>query len=1328
MSAIPRTRTWVANEVLHAADLIAHINSPIDALSGDSGSIQIRNVLSFPTYTASQLNALSDVQTGSVAYSTTTSGLVVYDGATWQSIGGGGTVTTAQIAAVVADWAEAGDSSLIPDTKLSSNIARSSDIPSNATIDQRADARAAARYTDDEKNKLAGIETGATADQTGTEIIDAIDGEIGSSWQTGGGSSSGGLTPAQLAKLNGIEAGATADQTPAEIRDDLQSLTGDDRLDASAVKNLPQPGDGGLSSVATDATLTGLGTSGSALSVANPFTDADEAKLDGIQAGAQVNVGVEFSQADSDKLDNIQNNATDDQTAVEIRDSLESLTGEDRLPASAVKDISTGGTITGNADTVDNLHLWEGTQTEYDAVDPKLDNTIYFTPDPGEQAHGTGISTRLIDRTTKSTSFGNVYIDAGPSWSPDNYDWWMVIDFNGRVQVINDQLYRERTSGTESDIFLDVAGPSGQRYRIGKAITQVGAGRLVDDILIKRETSGDAYTSWGGFELYGIRGGGVRLVTANQASTIDIGPESAKTTGDSIFGAHHDHVHALKLMAHFFFDAQERLNFRAMGRIYDSNDTYLLGEVVLGTANRYADAYVAWDATRANANAPDPFNLNSGWWCLTSSPAYDDTDPNTDETIARDFRQGQTARIGSNVYWTAIGGNYRPDSIPTRTGDGGAFVNLTDGESAVRAFVNNNSLTSFETAFEHFYQELEIDELLGLSTIRADDDGKFLRVNVAPDLTVTTSLETVDTTLTEEHFDGTMEQDTEGKWGVARPYPGIDDYQFADNHQLFAYNMSTYEGTDWRAFGTEAVMFDSTNLATATQVKMILTSSADRSEIQVGRTMEFRTSTGVFFRGRISARIGLRFNSAAGDATAPPNAVEIHFNAITRTLANLPQTIPNTGVHIFIDVKDVITNKILSLFDDIVTGGRIDQYQLPAKGGGSAAARGQLTSLTWTTTELETISGWAAPGTHDHMRAFLSDPADWDVVDERYDSSTGLTIRVRNERNNNRTFASTNIVTLAIQRGRDSSDVMGGDVMGGSANPNAGTVSQPVFWFGRFGTDDLVGGLPPAPMGGYVPNVGPARVDANDPWYENFSLVPDGVDQLYMAQSIAVWDGSQYVVETPFLFTSIGPTVYYAFDINGLGASIEAPDGWTYFAFRLHTGELSGWIPRNQGPRREQLLGVIANSYRHAYALGTYYNRTFNLDDYDDILVRMLFYNGNYANVKMIREARIDASLVSVEDANVTAFSTSASGRQVQGLRFQATAEGSDLSVVTRQHGLSSINNTPGIPGESGAMIDFIVRGISGSSDNRVGSYYLMDNGFPRVEGARWEIWGIGGG
>ena len=83
-----------------------------------------------------------------------------------------------------------------------------------------------------------------------------------------------------------------------------------------------ESGSGGLATVASDGTLTGDGSSGSPLGVANEFTSADELKLNGIDPGAK-----------------------DDQTASEIRTLLQSLSGNNRLAYSALSGTPTIPTI-----------------------------------------------------------------------------------------------------------------------------------------------------------------------------------------------------------------------------------------------------------------------------------------------------------------------------------------------------------------------------------------------------------------------------------------------------------------------------------------------------------------------------------------------------------------------------------------------------------------------------------------------------------------------------------------------------------------------------------------------------------------------------------------------------------------------------------------------------------------------------------------------------------------------------------------------------------------------------------------------------------------------
>ena len=104
--------------------------------------------------------------------------------------------------------------------------------------------------TDDQFDKLAGIETAATADQTAAEIRTLVE----------SASDSNVFTDADHTKLNAIETGATADQTASEIRTLVESA-----------------------------------------SDSNVFTDADHTKLDGIAASAN-NYSISSDLLDEDDM------------------------------------------------------------------------------------------------------------------------------------------------------------------------------------------------------------------------------------------------------------------------------------------------------------------------------------------------------------------------------------------------------------------------------------------------------------------------------------------------------------------------------------------------------------------------------------------------------------------------------------------------------------------------------------------------------------------------------------------------------------------------------------------------------------------------------------------------------------------------------------------------------------------------------------------------------------------------------------------------------------------------------------------------------------------
>lgn len=157
------------------------------------------------------------------------------------------------------------------------------------------EADADIHFTSAERLKLTGVEENATADQTASEIRDALQtltltNRLNAD-SVKDGSTNLFFTSSERSKLAGVEDGATADMTSSEIRDSLQTLSGSNRLDADKVKE----------------------------GASNLFmTSAERSKLTGVETGA-----------------------TADQTAAEIRDALQTLTTTSRLDADSVKEGAT---------------------------------------------------------------------------------------------------------------------------------------------------------------------------------------------------------------------------------------------------------------------------------------------------------------------------------------------------------------------------------------------------------------------------------------------------------------------------------------------------------------------------------------------------------------------------------------------------------------------------------------------------------------------------------------------------------------------------------------------------------------------------------------------------------------------------------------------------------------------------------------------------------------------------------------------------------------------------------------------------------------------------
>ncbi len=213
--------------------------------------------------------------------------------------GNTGAITAAQIAAAVEAASDSNTFTDADHTKLNgietSATADQTDSEIKTAYENNSDTNA---FTDAEKTKLSGIEANATADQTDEEIQDVVGAMLTGNTESGitvtyqdadgtidfavASQTDENFTTADHSKLDGIESNATADQTGAEIKSLYEGES-----DTNAFTDAEKTKLSGIEASATaDQTAAEIRTLVESANDSNVFTDADHTKLNGIETSA----------------------------------------------------------------------------------------------------------------------------------------------------------------------------------------------------------------------------------------------------------------------------------------------------------------------------------------------------------------------------------------------------------------------------------------------------------------------------------------------------------------------------------------------------------------------------------------------------------------------------------------------------------------------------------------------------------------------------------------------------------------------------------------------------------------------------------------------------------------------------------------------------------------------------------------------------------------------------------------------------------------------------------------------------------------------------------
>jgi len=350
-----------------------------------------------------------------------------------------GTITSADIADGTIVNADVNASAAIAGSKLQASTS------SNAGSMSAAD-----------KAKIDGIETGATADQTNSEIRAAVEAATDSNV----------FTDADHTKLNAIEANATADQTNAEIRTAVEAAT-----DSNVFTDADHTKLNGIETAATaDQTAAEIKIAYESNAQTNPLTDAEKAVIDGVTSNT----------SELNKLDGVTASTTELNIVAgkSFKTSSGTLdtTSDTEIPSSKViaAHVASSQTAIGGFTTIADEVSFPNTQ-------PATGVVVSINNAAGVVINGSGVSTtgRRLDNTTVTingfpSSLNSETLAAGvglivvSTSTANTYSYHKILTSETDVKQLSDDIndfnsrYRIASSAPgsnndEGDLYFDTA-------------------------------------------------------------------------------------------------------------------------------------------------------------------------------------------------------------------------------------------------------------------------------------------------------------------------------------------------------------------------------------------------------------------------------------------------------------------------------------------------------------------------------------------------------------------------------------------------------------------------------------------------------------------------------------------------------------------------------------------------------------------------------------------------------------------------------------------------------------------------------------------------------